>query len=193
MDTFILYFKMGFYHVLDFSAFDHVLFLIVLAVVFNFNQQRKVFWLITLFTIGHSITLSLSAFGFLTAPSKLIEFLIPVTILLTGCINVFRAKKAASGKESINLVFALFFGLIHGLGFSTYFKMMVSKDEDKIMPLLEFALGIEVSQIIVVFAVLVLGSLLNFFTRVSKRDWILVASSIVIGISLQMMLERIYW
>ena len=193
MDTFILYFKMGFYHVLDFSAFDHVLFLIVLAVVFNFNQQRKVFWLITLFTIGHSITLSLSAFGFLTAPSKLIEFLIPVTILLTGCINVFRAKKAASGKESINLVFALFFGLIHGLGFSTYFKMMVSKDEDKIMPLLEFALGIEVSQIIIVFAVLVLGSLLNFFTRVSKRDWILVASSIVIGISLQMMLERIYW
>ena len=193
MDTFILYFKMGFYHVLDFSAFDHVLFLIVLAVVFNFNQQRKVFWLITLFTIGHSITLSLSAFGFLTAPSKLIEFLIPVTILLTGCINVFRAKKAASGKESINLVFALFFGLIHGLGFSTYFKMMVSKDEDKIMPLLEFALGIEVSQIIIVFAVLVLGSLLNFFTRVSKRDWILVASSIVIGISLQMMLERMYW
>ncbi|MDB4210019.1 HupE/UreJ family protein, partial [Polaribacter sp.] len=82
---------------------------------------------------------------------------------------------------------------IHGLGFSTYFKMMVSKGEDKIMPLLEFALGIEVSQIIIVFGILVLGTLLDFFTRVSKRDWILVASSIVIGISLQMMLERMYW
>ena len=76
---------------------------------------------------------------------------------------------------------------------STYFKMMVSKGEDKIMPLLEFALGIEVSQIIIVFGILVLGTFLDFFTRVSKRDWILVASSIVIGISFQMMLERIYW
>ncbi len=193
MDALILYFKMGFYHVLDFSAFDHILFLIVLAVVFNFKQKRKVGWLVTLFTIGHSITLGLSAFGVLKVSTKLIEFLIPVTILITGCINVFRAKKAASGSESINLVFALFFGLIHGLGFSTYFKMMVSKGEDKIMPLLEFALGIEVSQIIIVFGILVLGTFLDFFTKVSKRDWILVASSIVIGISFQMMLERIYW
>ena len=71
--------------------------------------------------------------------------------------------------------------------------MMVSKGEDKIVPLLEFALGIEVSQIIIVFGILVLGTFLDFFTRVSKRDWILVASSIVIGISFQMMLERIYW
>ena len=193
MDAFILYFKMGFYHVLDFSAFDHILFLIVLAVVFNFKQKRKVAWLVTLFTIGHSITLGLSAFGVVKVSTKLIEFLIPVTILITGFMNVFRAKKTASGSESINLIFALFFGLIHGLGFSTYFKMMVSKGEDKIVPLLEFALGIEVSQIIIVFGILVLGAFLDFFTRVSKRDWILVASSIVIGISFQMMLERIYW
>jgi hydrogenase/urease accessory protein HupE len=193
MDAFILYFKMGFYHVLDFSAFDHILFLIVLAVVFNFKQKRKVAWLVTLFTIGHSITLGLSAFGVVKVSTKLIEFLIPVTILITGFMNVFRAKKAASGSESINLIFALFFGLIHGLGFSTYFKMMVSKGEDKIVPLLEFGLGIEVSQIIIVFGILVLGTFLDFFTRVSKRDWILVASSIVIGISFQMMLERIYW
>ncbi|MEN8746312.1 MAG: HupE/UreJ family protein [Polaribacter sp.] len=193
MDAFILYFKMGFYHVLDFSAFDHILFLIVLAVVFNFKQKSKVAWLVTLFTIGHSITLGLSAFGVVKVSTKLIEFLIPVTILITGFMNVFRAKKAASGSESINLIFALFFGLIHGLGFSTYFKMMVSKGEDKIVPLLEFALGIEVSQIIIVFGILVFGTFLDFFTRVSKRDWILVASSIVIGISFQMMLERIYW
>ena len=193
MDAFILYFKMGFYHVLDFSAYDHILFLIVLAVVFNFKQKSKVAWLVTLFTIGHSITLGLSAFGVVKVSTKLIEFLIPVTILITGFMNVFRAKKAASGSESINLIFALFFGLIHGLGFSTYFKMMVSKGEDKIVPLLEFALGIEVSQIIIVFGILALGTFLDFFTRVSKRDWILVASSIVIGISFQMMLERIYW
>jgi hydrogenase/urease accessory protein HupE len=193
MDTFILYFKMGFYHVLDFSAYDHILFLIVLTVVFNLKQQKKVGWLVTLFTIGHSISLALSTFGILNVNTKLVEFLIPVTILITGCINVFTAKKAATGKININLIFALFFGLIHGLGFSTYFKMMVGKGEDKIMPLLEFALGIEVSQIIIVFGILVLGAFLDFFTRISKRDWVLVASSIVIGISLQMMLERVYW
>lgn len=193
MDTFILYFKMGFQHVLDFAAYDHILFLIVLTVVFNFKQQKKVGWLVTLFTIGHSTSLALSAFGFLNVNSKLIEFLIPLTILVTGCINVFTAKKTASGKENINLIFALFFGLIHGLGFSTYFKMMVGKGENKIVPLLEFALGIEVSQIIIVFVILIIGKFLDFFTKISRRDWILVASSIVIGISLQMTLERIFW
>jgi hypothetical protein len=193
MDDFILYFKMGFQHVLDFSAYDHVLFLIVLAVVFNFDQWRKVCWMATLFTIGHSITLALSAYGKVNVGTKLIEFLIPITILITGCINVFTAKKSASGKGSLNLIFALFFGLIHGFGFSTYFKVMVGKGENKLVPLVEFALGIEAAQIIIVLGVLVLGVFLQFFTRVSKRDWILVASSVVVGVSIQMIVERIFW
>jgi hydrogenase/urease accessory protein HupE len=184
---------MGFQHVLDFSAYDHVLFLIVLAVVFNFDQWRKVCWMATLFTIGHSITLALSAYGKVNVGTKLIEFLIPITILITGCINVFTAKKSASGKGSLNLIFALFFGLIHGFGFSTYFKVMVGKGENKLVPLVEFALGIEAAQIIIVLGVLVLGVFLQFFTRVSKRDWILVASSVVVGVSIQMIVERIFW
>ena len=115
MEDFILYFKMGLNHVLDFSAYDHILFLIVLAVVFNFNQWKKVLWLVTLFTVGHSITLALSAYGVLKVSMKLIEFLIPVTILITGLFNVFTAEKSSSGKENTNLLFALFFGLIHWL------------------------------------------------------------------------------
>jgi len=192
MEAFILYFKMGLNHVLDFKAYDHILFLIVLAVVFSFNQWKKAILLITLFTLGHSLTLGLAAYGVVNFDINLIEFLIPVTIFITGATNLFRTGKP-NQKNSINLVFALFFGLIHGLGFSNYFRMMIGKSEDKLMPLLEFALGIEAAQIIIVFAILVIGALLQSVLKVSKRDWVLVTSSIVIGFSIQMILERYPW
>ena len=178
---------------LDFSAYDHILFLIVLAVVFSFNQFKKVLWLVTLFTIGHSITLALSAYGIIKIKIDLIEFLIPLTILITGVVNIFTASKSSSGKQNINLIFAVFFGLIHGLGFSNYFKMMIGKEEDKLFPLLEFALGIEAAQIIIVLGILIIGTFLQNFLRVTKRDWVLVCSSIVIGFAIQMMLDRVFW
>ncbi len=193
MDDFILYFKMGLTHVLDFSAYDHILFLIVLAVIFTEFQWRKVIWLVTLFTLGHSITLALSAYKILEVKMDLIEFLIPLTIFITGLINIINAKKEASNKGNINLILALFFGLIHGLGFSNYFKMMIGKEEDKLFPLIEFALGIEVAQIIIVLSILIIGYLLKSFFNVKRRDWILVCSSIVIGFSIQMMLDRVFW
>jgi hypothetical protein len=193
MNDFILYFKMGLHHVLDFNAYDHVLFLIVLTVVFSFHQFKKVLWLVTLFTIGHSITLALSAFGILNVHMKLIEFLIPVTIFIAGAMNVFTAKKAAGGKQNINLILALLFGFIHGLGFSNYFKMMIGKGENKVIPLLEFSLGIEAAQVIIVVGVLCIALILQNFFKVSKRDWILVCSSIVIGFAIQMMLNRVFW
>ena len=193
MDDFILYFKMGLTHVLDFSAYDHILFLIVLAVIFTNFQWRKVIWLVTLFTLGHSITLALSAYKILEVRMDLIEFLIPLTIFITGLINIINAKKEASNKGNINLILALFFGLIHGLGFSNYFKMMIGKEEDKLFPLIEFALGIEVAQIIIVLSILIIGYLLKSFFKVQRRDWILISSSIVIGFSIQMMLDRVFW
>ncbi|WP_299047721.1 HupE/UreJ family protein [uncultured Polaribacter sp.] len=193
MDEFILYFKIGLNHVLDFTAYDHILFLIVLAVVFNFNQWKKVFWLVTLFTIGHSLTLALSAYGILKVNMNLVEFSIPATIFITGVANVFTAKKSSTDKQSLNLVFAVIFGLIHGLGFSNYFRIMVGKEEDKLFPLLEFALGIEAAQIIIVLGILILGTILQNFFRVTRRDWILVTSAIVIGFAIQMMIDRVFW
>ncbi|TXD57725.1 HupE/UreJ family protein [Polaribacter sp. IC066] len=193
MEDFLLYFKMGLHHVLDFSAYDHILFLIVLAVVFTNFQWKKVIWLVTLFTIGHSITLALSAYGILKVPMDLIEFLIPLTIFITGVLNIINAKRDATKKGNINLLLALFFGLIHGLGFSNYFKMMVGQEEDKLFPLVEFALGIELAQVITVIGILILGMILQNFFRVERRDWILVCSSIVIGFSIQMMIDRVFW
>jgi len=193
MEDFILYFKMGLNHVLDLSAYDHILFLIVLAVVFSFNQSKKILWLVTLFTIGHSLSLALSAYGILKIRMDIVEFLIPVTIFITGVVNIFTTKSSASGKSNINLIFALCFGIIHGLGFSNYFKMMIGKEDNKLLPLLEFALGIEASQVIIVLGILIVGTVLQNFFRVTRRDWIIVCSSIVIGFAIQMMLDRIFW
>ncbi|CAL2078814.1 HupE/UreJ family protein [Tenacibaculum sp. 190524A02b] len=193
MNDFIFYFKMGLFHVLDIKAYDHILFLIVLAAVYQFKQWKKVLWLITLFTIGHSITLALSTYGVLNVNAKLVEFLIPLTIFITGLMNVLTAKKASVGKENQNLFFALFFGLVHGLGFSNYFKMMIGRSNDKLIPLLEFALGVEAAQIIIVLLILLTGSLVQSILGVNRRDWILVASSIVIGIAIQMMIDRVFW
>ncbi len=193
MDDFILYLKIGLNHVLDFSAYDHILFLIALAVIFSFDQFKKVLWLITLFTIGHTLTLALSAYGVLKVDVKIVEFLIPVTIFITAVVNIVNSGKMTATKSTINLIFALFFGLIHGLGFSNYFRMMVGREEDKLMPLIEFALGIELAQVIIVLGILIIGTLLQFFFKVTKRDWILVTSAIVIGFVTPMMIERVFW
>lgn len=193
MDDFILYFKMGLNHVLDFTAYDHILFLIVLAVVFSFYEVKKVLWLVTLFTLGHSLTLALSAYEVLNIRMDVIEFLIPLTIFITGFVNIFNSNKTSTKKDNINLIFALFFGLIHGLGFSNYFKMMIGKEESKLFPLIEFALGIEVAQIIIVVGILIIGALVKNHLKVSKRDWVLVLSSIVIGFAIQMMVDRVFW
>lgn len=193
MDDFMLYCKMGLNHVLDFSAYDHILFLIVLAVVFSYYELKKLLWLVTLFTLGHSITLALSAYGVLNISMDLIEFLIPFTIFITGVINIVNSNKKPTKKDNTNLIFALFFGLIHGLGFSNYFKMMIGQQEDKLLPLIEFALGIELAQIIIVFGIIFLGLVFQNFLKVTKRDWILVCSSIVIGFAIQMMTERVFW
>ena len=193
MNDFILYFKMGLFHVLDLKAYDHILFLIVLAVVYQFKQWKKVIWLITLFTVGHSITLALSAYNVIRVREDLVEFLIPLTIFITGLMIVLTARKASVGKENQNLFFALFFGLIHGLGFSNYFKAMIGRASDKFLPLVEFALGVEAAQIIIVGLILLVGSLVQSVFGVNRRDWILVASSIVIGFAIQMMINRVFW
>jgi len=194
MDNFIFFLKEGLYHVLNWDAYDHILFLIALAVVYDFKNWKKVLWLITLFTIGHTITLFLAAYKIIAVNTNLVEFLIPVTILITALFNIFYAKSASKNtKTNTNLIFALFFGLIHGLGFSGYFKILIGKSSSKLIPLLEFALGIEIAQIIIVFVILVVGFIFQTFFRFSKRDWILIISSIVIGAVLPMLKNTIFW
>ena len=151
-------------------------------------------WLITLFTIGHTLTLILAAYNLVNINSDYIEFAIPVTILITAVVNLFYAKNASkTTKTNTNLIFALFFGLIHGFGFSTYFRMLIGTSDNKMVSLLEFALGIEIAQIIVVLFILALGFIMQTFFRFSKRDWVMIVSSIVIGVVLPILRDTKFW
>jgi hypothetical protein len=194
MDNLIFFSREGLFHVLDWNAYDHILFLIALAVVYEFGNWKKVIWLISLFTIGHTLSLILAAYKIVSVDSKWIEFLIPVTIIVTAIFNIFYVRKSTKQlKTNINLFFALFFGLIHGLGFSSYFRILIGKSESKFIPLLEFALGVELAQIIIVLIILILGFIFQTIFRFSKRDWIIIISSIVIGVVLPILKAAIFW
>ena len=195
MSEFWIYFEIGMRHVLDIRAYDHVLFLIALTVPYAFKDWKRVLILISIFTIGHTLALLLSVYGVVTVKAHLIEFLIPITILITAIFHLFTAGKS-SKHESISIIgfVTLFFGIIHGIGFANYFKTLLSgSDSDKLIPLLEFSIGIEAAQIIVVFVVLLLSYVVQTFFRFSKRDWTLVMSSFVIGVVLPMIVESPIW
>ena len=194
MDNFIFFVRQGLFHVLDWNAYDHVLFLIVLAVIYDFKNWKKVLGLISLFTIGHKFTLILAAYKIVSVNINWIEFLIPVTIITTALVNILNAKSIAKNtKANTNLFLALFFGLIHGLAFAGGFKMLIGNAKSKFIPLLEFALGIEFAQIVIVFVILLLGFIFQTIFRFSKRDWILITSSIVIGVTIPILKGAIFW
>ncbi|GLB48261.1 HupE/UreJ family protein [Neptunitalea lumnitzerae] len=190
MDQFLFYLQLGFNHVLDIQAYDHVLFFAALVVPYLFKDWKRVLLLVTLFTIGHTLTLILAVYNFINVNGAYVEFLIPITIFITALYNVFTAGKSVSSNK-INLVVftSLFFGLIHGLGFSRYFKQIVAGDSAKLVKSLEFALGVEAAQIIVAFAILLLGVLVQTIFRFNRRDWVMVLSSIIIGMVIPMLIN----
>jgi len=195
MSEFWIYFQIGLKHVLDIHAYDHVLFLIALTIPYTFKDWKRILLLVTVFTVGHTLALLLSVFGIIAVKASLVEFLIPITILVTAVFHLFTAGKA-SKNESVNLIFfvTLFFGIIHGLGFSNYFKTILGGTaSSKLVPLLEFALGIEAAQLIVVFVVLVISYIVQTVFRFSKRDWALVMSAFVIGVVIPMIVESPIW
>ncbi|KGO92184.1 HupE/UreJ family protein [Flavobacterium subsaxonicum] len=196
MPDFWLYFQIGLKHVLDLGGYDHVMFLMALTVPYSFKDWRNVLLLATLFTIGHTLSLILSVYGVVRINSTFVEFLIPVTILITALYNIITSGKKAAKTQSINFVAftTLFFGIIHGLGFSNYFKIIINNDSDsKLAPLLEFALGIEAAQLIVVLTVLVLSFIMQGALKVQRRDWLLVTSAFVAGVVLPMIISAEIW
>ena len=194
MDSFGFYVKLGFEHISDFAGYDHMLFLVALCAIYRIQQWKKILVLVTAFTIGHSVTLILSAFDIFTIPSNIIEFLIPVTILLTALNNVIDSNLSVkSFKMNKNYSMALFFGFIHGMGFSNYFKALLMESSDVAMPLLGFNIGIELGQILVVFIIV---SLAYFFVSklgVKHREWNIFISGATAGMSLIFILENKIW
>jgi len=195
MSEFWIYFQIGLKHVLDIHAYDHVLFLIALTIPYTFKDWKRILLLVSVFTIGHTVALILSVFGIITVKVNLVEFLIPITILITALYHLFTAGKATKN-EGVNLIFivTLFFGLIHGLGFSNYFKTILGGTAtSKLLPLGEFALGIEAAQLVVVFVALILSYIVQTVFRFSKRDWALVMSAFIVGVVIPMIIESPIW
>lgn len=190
LENFWFHVEYGINHVLDINAYDHVLFLIGLTAPYAFKDWKRVLLLVSMFTLGHTLSLVLAAYNIISVNASLVEFLIPITILIIAVYNVFTAGKGAQ-KERIGILFfsTLFFGLIHGLGFAREFRMLLGDSDNKLVLLLEFALGIELAQIIIVFVVLFLGYIGQTIFRFSKRDWVMVISSIIIGLVIPMLLN----
>lgn len=199
---FKVYFDIGLQHIADLNAYDHILFVVVLAAVYKLVQWKQILVLVTAFTIGHSITLALSALDILTINSSLIEFLIPVTIFLTAVYNLFYLKDD-EGKISLDISFyksvsfkyliALFFGLIHGMGFSNYFKALLGQEANITLPLFAFNIGIEAGQLIIVAVMLVAATIAMQVLKLKQMYWNWLVSGIAALLSCKMMYETWPW
>jgi len=189
MSDFWLYFTLGLEHVLDWKAIDHILFIIALCASYSFESWKRLFLLVTLFTLGHTTSLLLGNYNIVSVSSRWIEFLIPITILVAAGFNLLAAgNNKRFEKLGILFIVTIFFGLIHGFGFVAYYKMI--NTDGGAMPLLEFALGVELAQIIIVFIVLIFAFLFQTIFRFNKRDWVLVVSSIVFGMVIPMLVKN---
>lgn len=191
LDNFWLNIQYGINHILNFKTYAHILFLLVLIVPYAFKDWKRILVLVTMFTLGHTLSLLLAFYGIVSVNGNLIAFLIPITILVVALYNVFTAgKKAPSEKVGILFLSTVFFGLVQGLSFASKFRMFTAKTDSKILSFIGIELGIELGQIIVAFVVLFLGFLCETIFRFSKRDWIVVLSAIVVGVLIPMLINN---
>ena len=195
MSEFQLYFGLGKSHILDYAnGYDHIIFVVALCALYLTREWKQILILITAFTIGHSITLALSTLRIISVKTELIEFLIPLTIFITAVSNLFKNENNLTSRAvQMNYLFAGFFGLIHGLGFSSYLRSILGKDENIITQLFAFNLGLEFGQLVIVAVFMAAAFVLVDLFGLNRRDWKMVISSAIAGIALVLMKENMYW
>ena len=192
MSDFSFYFKIGWEHIINKEALDHIFFIMALAAIYMLKDWRQVLILVTAFTIGHTITLALSTLRIVEVNSSLVEFLIPCTIVFTAISNLF--QKTFSPKAiRINYFLALFFGLIHGLAFANTLRMIIAEDQSFALSMFSFSVGLESGQILIVFCILLLSQLFIGVLKVGRRDWVIFISAAVFSLALEMALQRWPW
>lgn len=190
IDSFLKFLELGLYHIVSFSSYDHILFLVVLSVPYVFKDWKRLLILVSFFTLGHTLSLLLGVYGIINLKVNVVEWLIPFTIILMALYNVFSAGKSSKRSNPVIIVcLVLFFGLIHGLGFANAFVSVVRSDESTLLSIIEFAFGLELGQFVIVFCVLFFGFLGQTIFRFSIRDWIMVLSAVVIGLMLPLILN----
>jgi len=192
MQEFKTWFEIGFDHIINYQALDHILFIVVLTVMYDIKMIKKIIILITAFTVGHTLTLILSTLNLIQYDQKIIEFAIPLTIAITAINNIRKRNQALLGGGNLNYYLALFFGLIHGLGFSNYLKALLIGD-NILLELFSFNIGVEIGQIVIVLLFLFVGFIFSkiFFSK--RNEWILFVSSLILGISLLLITNAKFW
>ena len=195
MSEFQLYFGLGKSHILDYAnGYDHIIFVVALCALYLTREWKQILILVTAFTIGHSITLALSTLRIISVKVELIEFLIPLTIFITAVSNLFKNENNLTSRSvQMNYFFAGFFGLIHGLGFSSYLRAILGRDETIITQLFAFNLGLEFGQLVIVAIFMAAAFILVDLFGLNRRDWKMVISSAIAGIALVLMKENMYW
>lgn len=179
----------GIGHITDFEGYDHMLFLAALSAPFGFQHIKSLLFLITAFTIGHSATLILSSLEIIHFSSSMVEMIISISIAATALFNLF-VKNTKVGW--VRYLVVVVFGLIHGMGFSTFFKMMVSdRDESILLKLLSFNLGVELGQLIILCAILIAGLLVQRVFRLSSKNWSLFLSLFCLIVSSYLIIGKI--
>ncbi len=194
MSIFALYLRLGIDHIANLRGYDHILFIVALSIVYPLKQWRKLLILITAFTIGHSTTLALATLNIIRIPTNFIEFLIPVTIFLTALVNIFqKSEKISESSHRFKYAAAMFFGLIHGMGFSNYLRGMLGKEDSMVVPLFAFNVGIELGQITIVLIIIGITLLAVDILGAKRREWTLVFSGIALGIAFLLAAQRFPW
>lgn len=190
MNDFTLWFTTGLEHIADWKGYDHILFLMALCGVYEWQRWKQLLVLVTAFTLGHSLTLALSVLDIIHPNTALVEFLIPLSILFTCVYNLRVLDTQRSGNFKPNYLLPLFFGFIHGMGFSFLLKSLLGAQTNVLWPLLAFNLGVEAGQLLVVVAVLLISLFLTAVFRTKRRDRNFFISSAVFGIAFIMVIER---
>jgi hypothetical protein len=190
MEDFRFYFGLGWQHIISTDALDHILFIIALTAIYAVHEWKHVLILVTAFTIGHSITLFLSVMDFIRFADQWVEFLIPLTILITAFSNFFQ-KTFSKRAVRVNYYFALFFGFIHGMGFANTIRFMLSSEQQLGTSLLAFNLGLEAGQICVVAVLLLICWILVDRLQLNRRVWAVMLSALTFCFAMKMTLERI--
>lgn len=185
---FTVYFQLGFEHITDWNGIDHLLFLLVITSTYSFRNWKAVLAIISLFTLGHTISTAISLFIDEEELSLWVEWLIPLTIFTSAIWNLRQSSLKNNNKLDLNI--SVLFGLIHGLGFGSFLTMLSSNQGSSLKYFLPFTLGIELGQLLIVSAVLLLTAIFTYSNVLKQRDWVVLISGIGLGLSLQMLFER---
>lgn len=190
---FSLFLPLGFRHIADLRSADHILFVAALTAAYAPREWTRIAWLVTAFTVGHSVSLALATFHLVRVQARAVEIAIAATIIVTALVAIHDQHRPAATAPALGsrYVAAGVFGLIHGLGFSNYLRALLGGESDLVVPLFAFNLGLELGQLLIVATVLAAGVAVERWLKWPRRDWVLVLSGATVGVGVTMLITRV--